>query len=177
MSIQQPLQPSASSWAAPIALGALATFVLHSLTLPLPGLWFAVCCTCGLSGAPVGFLPAFLAKRADPLLGPGQGFAVSFIGTGFGALTVAFLVMAVRGWEVPPEVLEQVREFLEQWNSQAPPGEEFSPEEIDQVVEQAGRLARFVPVVGSGVVSIIGGLTGLITVLIMGRPVPPTPPA
>ena len=173
----QPLQPSASSWAAPIALGALATFVLHSVTLLRPELWVAVCCTCGLSGAPVGFLPAFLAKRADPSLGPGQGFAVSFMGTGLGALAVAFLVVAVLGWELSPEELDQIRQSLEEASSQLPPGEGPSPEDFDQFVALAGQVARFLPVAASGLVIIMGGLTGLITVLIMGRRASPPPPA
>ena len=174
----QPLQPTASSWAAPIAVGALVTFALHSVALLSPELWMlGACCTCGLTGAPVGFVPAFLAKRADPSLAPGQGFAVSFIGTGLGALAVAFLVMVVRGWEVPPEVLDQIRQQLEQTRSELPAGEGPSPEEIDQAVKLTGQLGRFVPVAASLLIIIMGGLTGLITVLIMGRRGPPPPPA
>ena len=177
MSIQ-PLQPTASSWAAPIAVGALVTFALHSVALLSPELWIlGACCTCGLTGAPVGFVPAFLAKRADPSLVPGQGFAVSFIGTGLGALAVTFIALAVQGWELSPEELDQLRRWLEEASSELPQGERPSPEEFDELVTFAGLVSRFVPVVASLLVIIMGGLTGLITVSIMGRRAPQPPPA
>ena len=172
-----PLHEPAPSWALPIAVGAPATFVLHSVALLIPAVWLLTCCTCGVSGAPVGFLSAFLAKRQDPLLGPVQGLAVSFIGTGVGALALAFLVMGVQGWEVPPELLEQLREQLEEFNRQAPASEQRTPEEIAEFVELAGKIIQFMPVISSGFIIVTGSMTGLITASMMGRRGPPPPPA
>ena len=165
------------SWVVPIASGALATFVLHSFSLLNPGLWGLTCCTCGLSGVPVGFLPAFLARRQDPQLGPVQGFAVSFIATGIGALALAFLVMGVMGWEIPPEWPETIREGFSEANRDLPPDEQLSPEEIEDVVQLIGQGLQLLPVIASGMVIVMGGLTGLITVSLMGRRAPPPPPA
>ncbi len=165
------------SWAIPIAVGALATFLLHSVTLLIPGVWLVTCCTCGVSGVPVGFLSAFLAKRQDPMLGPVQGFAVSFIGTGVGVLALAFLVMVVQGWDVPPDFLEQVREYIEELNRQAPASEQQTPEEIAEFVELAGQIYQFMPLISSGFIIVTGGMTGLITASMMGRRGPPPPPA
>jgi hypothetical protein len=145
--------------------------------MALPVLWCATCCTCGLSGVPVGFLPAILAKRQDPNMGPVQGFAVSFIATGIGALVVAFVVMGVQGWEVPPDALEQIREGLEELNREAPAGEQRSPEEIEEFVEVFGQFTQFLPVIASGLVIVMGGLSGLFTVSLMSRRLPPPPPA
>ncbi len=165
------------SWALPIAVGALATFVLHSVAMLIPGVWLITCCTCGVSGAPVGFLSAFLAKRQDPQLGPVQGFAVSFIGTGVGVLALAFLVMVVQGWDVPPDFLEQVREYIQEINRQAPASEQQTPEEIAEFVELAGQIYQFMPLISSGFIIVTGGMTGLITASMMGRRGPPPPPA
>ncbi len=165
------------SWALPIAVGALATFVLHSVAMLIPGVWLITCCTCGVSGAPVGFLAAFLAKRQDPQLGPVQGFAVSFIGTGVGVLALAFLVMVVQGWDVPPDFLEQVREYIEEINRQAPASEQQTPEEIAEFVELTGQIYQFMPLISSGFIIVSGGMTGLITASMMGRRGPPPPPA
>lgn len=165
------------SWVVPIAAGALATFGLQSLTLLLPVLWCATCCTCGLSGVPVGFLPAILAVRQDPNMSPVQGFAVSFIATGIGALAVAFVVMGVQGWEVPPDALEQIREGLTELNRDAPAGEQLSPEEIEGFVDTFGQLAQFLPVIASGLVIVMGGLSGMVTVSFMRRRALRPPPA
>ena len=110
-------------------------------------------------------------------MGPVQGFAVSFIAPGIGALAVAFVVMGVQGWEVPPDFLEQARETLEELNRDVPAGEQRSPEEIEELVEIFGQVAQFMPVIASGLVIVVGGLSGLVTVLFMGRRVPPPPPA
>lgn len=156
-----PLPAPAPSWFAPIAIGALATFLLHSLALVVPVFWLASCC-CGATGVPVGFLPAFLAIRQDPDLSPGQGFAVSFIATGIGSLGVAFLVMVVLGWNMTPEDRDRIRQFFER-------EQQLSPQEIDQAVEITGQLIQFMPLIASGMVIVAGGLTGLVTGLLMRR--------
>ena len=106
-----------------------------------------------------------------------QGFAVSFIATGIGALAVAFVVMGVQGWEVPPDALEQIREGLTELNRDTPAGEQLSPEEIEEFVETFGQFAQFLPVIASGLVIVMGGLSGMVTVSFMRRRALRPPPA
>ena len=161
----------------PIAVGALATFVLHSIALAVPEFWTLACCSCGLSGAPVGFLPAILARRQDPTIGPAQGFAVSFISVGIGALVVVFVTMVLQGWEVPPESFQALRESLEEWNRERPLDQKLTEAEIEETIEFTRNFAQYVPLINSGMIIVVGGLTGLISVALMGRSAPPPPPA
>jgi hypothetical protein len=94
--------PALPSWRWPIALGALATVVLHLPVLWENVLWVAVCGSFGLTGVLCGVMPAWIAMRRDPEPALGSGFAVSFIAVGTGSLSLA-IVTLLRGFSIQPE--------------------------------------------------------------------------
>ena len=82
------------SWAMPITIGAGLTIVgfgLLQLIAAIGGLASVAscCCLAPSACAPIGFLTIVWARRRDPLLTPGQAFAIVFIGAGLGSLSLA----------------------------------------------------------------------------------------
>lgn len=161
-----PYHPPRPSWFVPILSGVLATILLHSPVLWVDMAWLALCCTLGCSGAPVGAVPALLALRADPHLGPASGFSVAFIAVGIGSILLA--IVAVVGWELDPVVLDNVRTELK--------ADGYTQEEVDEAVEGLKDVSRYFPIVAAGLMALMGGLAGALAAAIVGRRHPPPPP-
>jgi hypothetical protein len=164
-----PPQPTAPSWTLPIAVGAAFTFVFSfaSSQTPLP----AGCCCCVTLPLPLGVLPAMIALRRDAALTPAQGFAVSFIAVGLGAALLALLSVALaQGVNLTEMELELRRTFDELNRAQ---GGGLSQEQIERSVGIAMRLAPYGPAIVAAVLSVVAGVTGLLTVAILRRRSPP----
>jgi hypothetical protein len=161
----------APSWASPIALGATVSFLGSSLLVLLgnfggPGV-VACCCVLPLAFLPFGFVPAAMAQRRDPSLTPGQGFAVSFIGVGLGMVLWAGVQFAIQSSS--GAVQEQhVRQALEDALRQNP-DKRLTDEQIDELVGAVAGLLPYVPVLFAGIVSLLAGAVGAVTVSLSRR--------
>lgn len=153
--------PARPSWTVPVLVGALATLLLHSPLLVQDQFWIPLCCTLGCSGVPVGFVPAFLASRRDPWLGPGAGFAVSFLAVGLGAVVLAGVTM-VRGFGIDPQVLDAIADQLRS-------DRQLTEEEVQRSLQATEDFARFFPVLGASFVAISAGVCGAVVGAFAGR--------
>ncbi len=145
----------------PVLVGALATALLHSPLLLLGELWIPLCCTLGCTGVPVGFVPAILAARRDPWFGAGSGFAVAFLSVGIGAIALAVTAL-LHGFQFEPEMLDAMAEELRTDGT-------LSETEIENTVSVLANGARFLPVLGAGLLALSGGVCGAVTGAFAGR--------
>ena len=136
------------SWALPIACGAAATCLFTWPALHDNLLWVPVCCTAPLFGGAIGMVPAALALRREPSLGAGSGFAVAFIAVGLGSVPMVAATL-LRGFTVDESAIEALRK-------------DFTPDEIDPLVDVALRLGPTLAVVGAGLLALAAGVTGAV---------------
>ena len=139
---------------------------------------YAVPCCCALETLPMGLLPAWLARRQDPTTTPGQGFVVSFIAVGLASVIVA-LVMVMQSRGADPEVLRA--KFLEQIEQMQP--QPISQEDKVQMADMLISVLPYIPVLGACVITLLGGVWGMLGVFLgtrrnspMPPPAPPLPP-
>jgi len=153
--------PPLPSWRWPIALGALSTLVLHLPVLWENLLWVALCASFGVTGMFCGVLPAWIALRRDPQPTLGSGFAVSFIATGIGAVSLAVTTL-LRGFSIPAEQEEAWRaEFL---------AREMKPEAIAEFFAQLrGGQGDSWTVLAAAFLAFGGGLAGATVAAIRAR--------
>ncbi|MEM7199297.1 MAG: hypothetical protein AAF628_03465 [Planctomycetota bacterium] len=133
------------------------------------------CCCVPLLVLPLGALPAGLAWRNDQTLTPSQGFAVSFIGVGLGAVLAAGIAVMSMGELDQTEVRGQLRNLIEQANETATEDQRMTQAEIDAEVARQAEALPFAPVVLAGIGTIIGGLVGMATIAMLRRSRPPPP--
>jgi hypothetical protein len=136
------------SWALPIACGAAATCLFTWPALHSNILWLGVCCTAPLFGSAIGMVPAALALRREPYLGAGSGFAVAFIAVGLGGVPMVAATL-LRGFAVDEPSLEALRK-------------DFTPEEVDSLVDVALRFGPTLAVVGAGLLALAAGVIGAV---------------
>jgi hypothetical protein len=158
--------PPRPSWPVPVLVGAAATVALHSPILLHDQLWLPLCITCGCSGVPVGFVPAFLAGRRDPGMGAGAGFAVAFLAVALGAVIMAAVAM-IRGFAIDPELLETIAET---WRTDG----RLSEDQITEMLSFLDRSARFMPAIGAALVALSGGVCGAVVGAFARRRRPPS---
>ncbi len=173
------------SWLMPIAVTAMATVLVQWIPFLLAGivpqLACGTMCCCGIGWVPIGALAALLVMQRDPMITPGQGFAVSFIASGIGSLLSA-VFWVVQLHSADPAVLEQdMREILDESNRQLDPAQRLSADQIDDTVASMVDALPYVPVIMAIVYTALAGVAGLFTVLLLRRrarlPMPPPPPA
>jgi hypothetical protein len=153
----------------PVLAGALTTAALHGLAVQHHILWYVFATCCGCSGIPVGFVPAALAVRRDPWMGAGAGFAVAFLATGLGAIAVA-AVTVLRGFEVPKEQIETVREaMLKQ--------PDVNKDDVQHMLDLLLSAGPLFTVFAAALIALTGGITGAVVAAVASRRRPWSPPA
>jgi hypothetical protein len=165
----------------PILIGALAAialqFLLEGLALVLsPEVGAALtCASCCASPMLLGFIPAFVGIIRDPGLQPGEGFALSFIGIGAGSLVLLGVIyMGTSIEEMRDQGEEIMRGSLEVMADN--PDFSMSEEEQANLLEASRTIFPYVPLGVAMVTSLLSGLFGLISVLILrGRSRPQSP--
>lgn len=143
--------PPHPSWRLPIALGAMATIVLHAPALVDNLLWVPLLGTCGCSGIPTGVLATLLALRKEPGMGAASGFGVAFIAAGVGALLVA-TATALFGFHLTDDDLEMLRRVLADGGA--------APQKIDDTLGQLQDRGAVSVVVVGAMVALWSGITG-----------------
>ncbi len=164
------------SWLPPIAIGALATAAGTMLLLGLvfsgiPSASTPAQCCCSIAFVPFGALPAWLAFRRDRRLTPGQGFAVAFIAVGLGSVLWAGSMVLTHG--MPEFDAAGLRKTLEEQEQKKPENERVPQEQVDRVIAFMQQVWSFVPAVVALLLTVFGGLSGLITASILRSRAPP----
>ncbi|MBK8100046.1 MAG: hypothetical protein IPK26_23330 [Planctomycetes bacterium] len=143
--------PPPPPWTVPIAVGALTTALLHGAVLWEPSLWLPVLGACGCSASPIGLLPAGLALRRDPKMGPAAGFAVAFIAVGLGAIALTAITL-LHGFEITPETERAWRESLQ--------GANYKTEDIERLIGALHDSGGALPVLAATLLALAGGISG-----------------
>ena len=162
------VEPNPSpSWAVPIAIGSIATFLtlllcgaLQSTGTAQFAMVAACCCVGGF--LPYGLLPTWVALRRDPSLTAGQGFSVAFIAVGIGTIFWAGIV----AWNFEPVDPELLRQAFQDAQQSVPKDDRMTDAQIQELVDLSGRMMPFLPAVYATITSLLGGLVGLILVAI-----------
>lgn len=153
------------SWAIPILVGSLVSFLGHSVfTYASSGneaVSLASCC-CVI---PVGFVPyaaltVLLALRRDPSLTPGQGFTVSFIAVGLGLAIWGGLT----GMNADPVAIETVLRDSMHEQILSNPGSGLTLEEADELAASMASFAPYGALVVALVSALLAGVVGLMVV-------------
>ena len=174
------LAPSPPSWMPAIAAGALCTGFTGILGQLLTG---TSCCCCPLHVVPLGVLPAVWMLRRDPALTPGQGFAVSFIANGLGAIASAITELLLNADPQKRATMHaDAQRYLEELsrNSKQP----MTPDEMADRLAVIDGILPYLPVVYAAIFTVIAGMCGLFAVGMLRRrrvtvlppPAPPPPP-
>lgn len=157
----------------PVVVGGLVAVIVHALGLPFPGLYACMACTCGLSGLPGGLTAAGIAAARDRTVRAGRGFTAGFLAGLLGAAIVAGILL-VKGYEVPQEVLDEVRrEALD-----APDGRQLSEQELEDVMRMVEMFGLASPWIALGGQVLTGALAGMVLAMLVNRrpPAPYYPP-
>lgn len=171
------------SWVLPILIGALSVigmmFTLEGLAFVVsPGVALVLgCASCCFSPAILGFIPAFVGIIRDPGLQPGEGFALSFIGVGAGSLVLLGVVyMGTSIEEMRDQGEEAIRGSFEAM--QDDPNFTLSEAEQEKAIDAGRAIFPYLPLGMAMATSLLSGLLGLVSVLILrGRARPQSPTA
>jgi hypothetical protein len=163
-------EPERRSWLPPIVIGALVTYAGSALLIwamfaGLPGVGVVAQCACTLAFVPFGAIPAWLTFRRDPALTPGQGFAVAFIAVGLGS--VLWAGARIASSEVPRLDTPAIREAIERSQEELPADERASAEQIDATIRFLEAVWPYVPAILALLLTVFGGLSGLVTAVIL----------
>ncbi len=170
------------SWNLPITVGAILAFftqILVGTAMQHPVLWCVASCACCGGVIPLGWLPAFLAKKRDPWLASSQGFVIAFIAVGLGSLAAAAIqVFAPIKVPAPQGQDADWREALRKafTEAQRDGAADLDPAEFERALDAVEKLLPYVPVVVAAVLTVISAFVGMVTVALMRAPQPPPQP-
>jgi hypothetical protein len=153
-------EPPLPSWSKPLAIGAIATFVLHAPVLADEMFWFRLALLCGSTGMVAALFSVLTALRHDPRMGAASGFALGFTGVGIGALALAVLAL-IQGFELSADSLASLEKLL---RANGTPDAEIR-QTLDQLVQSGPFLVAF----GALLLALNGGVIGAVVAGLRAR--------
>jgi len=157
----------------PIIVGGLVSALVHSMGLLRGELFCMMACCCGFSGLPGAAVAAGMAAYRDRSVRWARGFTVAFLACLLGAGIIG-AVLASRGFELPPSVLEEMRRSMEE--ALRDPDSGLSEADIAKSLELGEQLALASPWVALGGSVLTGGILGMFLAAVINRKPPALPP-
>lgn len=168
---------SAPSWSLPIVLGALLVVIGLTLAAAAMGsgqtmLAGGGLCCCALAFTPFGIFPAWLGRRRDPHLTPGQAFSLAFITVGLGS--VLWAAPNILQGQTPDRTA--VRRHLVDLQKDVPEENRRSSEDLDTAADFIVAWMPYLPAIHAVVTTLLAAFVGMLTVARMAARARPRGP-
>jgi hypothetical protein len=146
-------------------LGALLVVIGLTLAVAMIGSGQSVLagsgmCCCALAFAPFGIFPAWLGRRRDPRLTPGQAFSLAFITVGLGS--VLWAAPNILQGRTPDRTA--VRRHLVDLQQDVPEESRRSSEDLDAAADFIVAWMPYLPAIHAAITTLLAGFAGMLTV-------------